>query len=272
FNDGNGFNSRLDVANADASVASTASQIPSIETEARQTIYALSVLLDRSPAELVPELSVHSALPVAPIEVPLGLPSDLIERRPDIRRAEQELHAATAQIGVAKSQLFPRFSLTGSFGYQNGKPANLFEYASSAWSVGGGITQPLFDAGRIFNNITVQTESQQQSILAYRQVVLTALQDVESSLVAYVKEYERRAALADAVSANKQALDMATQLYRIGQTDFLNVLSAQQALFGSENALVQSDRTTVTNLIALYKALGGGWQANSPMSDAEMSR
>jgi NodT family efflux transporter outer membrane factor (OMF) lipoprotein len=260
FNNGNGFNSRLDVAQADSSVASTASQIPGLEITARQTIYALSVLLGQSPADLLPELSVQNPLPVSPTDVPLGLPSDLLQRRPDIRRAEAQLHAATANIGVATADLFPRFSLTGSFGYQNGKAASLFDWASSSWSFGPGVTWPLFDAGRIFNNINVQNEQAEQAILAYRGVVLTALQDVENSLVAYVKEYERRAAIADAVTANHEALRLATLRYSNGETDFLQVLSAQQALFSTENALVQSDRTSVTNLISLYKALGGGWQ------------
>ena len=263
FNNGNGFSSSLDVSNAEASVAGTASQIPSLETTARQTAYALSVLLDRTPAELLPELTLPGALPVAPVEVPLGLPSDLLERRPDVRRAEAQLHAAVANIGVATADLFPRFSLTGSYGYANGRALSLFNYAGSAWSVGGGLTFPLFDAGRIFNNINVQTERQEQALVDYRQTVLIALQDTENALVAYVKEYERRAALADAVTANQSAVKAATVLFTNGQVDFLNVLSAQQALFSSENALVQSDRTTVTNLIALYKALGGGWENNA---------
>ncbi|MDB5326020.1 MAG: efflux system, outer rane lipoprotein NodT family [Phycisphaerales bacterium] len=271
FNNGNGFNSRLDVAQADASVASTASQIPSLEVTARQTIYAISVLLGQSPADLLPELSIQSPLPVAPVDVPLGLPSNLLQRRPDIRRAEAQLHVATAQIGVATADLFPRFSLTGSFGYQNGKAGSLFDYSSSAWSFGPGVTWPLFDAGRIFNNIKVQDEAATQAILAYRSVVLTALQEVENSLVAYVKEYERRAALADAVTANHEALRLATLRYSTGETDFLQVLSAQQSLFSTENALVQSDRTSVTNLISLYKALGGGWESERGLTDAEFS-
>ena len=271
FNNGNGFNSRLDVAQADASVASTASQIPSLEVSARQTIYAISVLLGQSPADLLPELSVQSPLPVAPVDVPLGLPSNLLQRRPDIRRAEAQLHVATAQIGVATADLFPRFSLTGSFGYQNGRAGSLFNYANSSWSFGPGVTWPLFDAGRIFNNIKVQDEAATQAILAYRSVVLTALQDVENSLVAYVKEYERRAALADAVTANQEALRLATLRYTNGETDFLQVLSAQQSLFSTENSLVQSDRTSVTNLIALYKALGGGWESDRGPSGAEFN-
>ena len=264
FNNGNGFSSSLDVSNAEASVAGTASQIPTLENSARQSAYALSVLLDRAPADLLPELTLPGALPVAPVEVPLGLPSDLLQRRPDVRQAEARLHAATANIGVATADLFPRFSLTGTYGYANGRALHLLDYAGSAWSVGGGLTFPLFDAGRIFNNIKVQDERQEQAIVDYRQTVLTALQDTENALVAYVKEFERRAALADAVTANQNAVKSATVLFTNGQVDFLNVLSAQQALFSSENALVQSDRTTVTNLIALYKALGGGWKSETP--------
>ena len=260
FNNGNGFNSRLDVVNSDALVAGTASEIPVLEQSERQTIYSLSVLLDRSPADLMDELSKTKPIPIAPLDVPMGLPSDLLRRRPDIRRAEAQVHAATAEIGVATADLFPKFSLTGSFGYENSKPASLFDYASHFWSVGPSVSWPLFDAGRITSNIKVQNELQVQALLTYRATVLTALQDVENALIAYVKEYEHRAALAAEVTADTQAVALSTELYKNGNTDFLNVLSAQRALYSSEDQLVQSDRTTVTNLIALYKALGGGWE------------
>ncbi|MGN6728098.1 MAG: efflux transporter outer membrane subunit [Tepidisphaeraceae bacterium] len=260
FNNGNGFNSRLDVVNSDALVAGTAGQIPLLETSERQTIYALSVLLNQDPARLMAELSQRRPIPVAPLDVPMGLPSDLIRRRPDIRRAEAQVHAATAEIGVATADLFPKFSLTGNFGFTNGKPASLFDYASHSWSFGPSVSWPLFDAGRITSNIHVQDELQLQALLFYRSTVLNALRDVDSALVAYVKEYEHRQAVVAQVDANRQAVQLATQLYQNGNTDFLNVLSAQRSLYSSEDQLVQSDRNTVTNLIALYKALGGGWE------------
>lgn len=260
FNNGNGFNSRLDVANADASVATTASSIPVLETQRRQTIYAIALLLAEEPGALVGELSVPQPIPLAPPEVPVGLPTDLLRRRPDVRRAVAQLHAATARIGVAESELYPRFSLTGEFAYSSNKAASLLDWSSHFWSVGPAVSWPLFDAGRIRSNIAIQSEAQFQALLSYRSTVLTALNDVENAIVAYAQEQEHRQALADAVTANKQAVDLATVLYSQGQTDFLNVLSAQQRLFSSEDALAQSDGAVTTNLIALYKSLGGGWE------------
>ena len=260
FNNGNGFNSRLDVANADASVATTASSIPVLETERRQTIYAIALLLAEEPGALMGELSVAQPIPLAPPEVPVGLPTDLLRRRPDVRRAVAQLHAATARIGVAEADLYPRFSLTGEFAYGSNKAASLLDWGNHFWSIGPAVNWTLFDAGRIRANIKIQNEAQYQALLSYRSTVLTALNDVENSIVAYAQEQEHRQALSDAVTANKQAVDLATTLYSQGQTDFLNVLSAQQRLFSSEDALAQSDSAVTTNLIALYKALGGGWE------------
>ncbi|MCC7350060.1 MAG: efflux transporter outer membrane subunit [Phycisphaerales bacterium] len=255
-----GFVSRLDVVNAEALVAQTASQIPVLESSERQAIYALSVLLGMEPAALLDELSSQSPIPLASPVVPVGLPSDLLRRRPDIRRAEAQLHAATARLGVATADLFPKFSLTGSIGLQGDKPASLFNWGNRFWSIGPSVSWPLFDAGKIRSNIEVQNALQEQALLAYRSTILRAWQDVENALIAYDKEQQHRTALAAAVAANRQAVDLSTQLYRQGQTDFLNVLSAQRSLYASEDALVQSNRTVTTSLIALYKALGGGWE------------
>ncbi len=255
-----GFASRLDTANADAQVATTQSQIPSLEASAQQTIYSLSVLLGLEPAALLTELTPQGAIPETPPVVPVGLPSDLLQRRPDIRRAEAQLHSATAQIGVATADLFPKFSLTGSAGQQGLTVGSLGSLASRFWSAGPGVTLPIFTAGKVRANIRQQTAVQQQALLAYQQTVLTALQDVETALVAYAKEQQHRAALLNAISANQTAVDLSTRLYTAGQTDFLNVLTAQRDLYSSEDALVQSNRAIDTDLIALYKALGGGWE------------
>ncbi len=258
-----GFASRLDVANADAQVATTQSQIPLLEASAQQSIYSLSVLLGREPAALLTELSPQGGIPATPPVVPIGLPSDLLQRRPDIRRAEAQLHSATAEIGVATADLFPKFSLTGSAGQQGLTVGSLGSLASRFWSVGPSVTLPLFNAGKIRANIRLQNAAQQQALLAYQQTVLTALQDVETALVAYAKEQQHGAALLNAVSANETAVDLSTRLYTAGQGDFLNVLTAQRDLYSSEDALVQSNRAVDTDLIALYKALGGGWEKKS---------
>jgi multidrug efflux system outer membrane protein len=255
-----GFVGGLDVANAKAQVATTASQIPLLEASAQQLIYSLSVLLGKEPAALTQELSPVSDIPGAPPSVPVGIPSDLLRRRPDIRRAEAEIHAATARIGVATADLFPRFTLSGSVGLQASDLGSWFSWANRLWSFGPSVDWRVFDTGRILSNIELQKALEEQSLIMYQQTVLTALQEVENVLVASEKEEEHRQALVAAVSANRKAVDLATQLYVEGQTDFLNVLEAQRSLYASEDAFLQSTQTVSTNLVALYKSLGGGWE------------
>ena len=251
----------LDVANADAQVATTASQIPTMETSAQQAIYNLSVLLGREPAALLEELSSASLIPTTPPEVPMGIPSELLRRRPDIRRAEAQIHGATARIGVATADLFPKFSLTGSLNFQSNQLNRLVKWNERSWTFGPAIDWQIFNAGSVSSNIKLQKAIQQETMLAYQKTVLTALQDVENALVAYANEHRRRKALVDAVAANRNAVELATKLYAQGQTDFLNVLNAQRSLYGSEEALVLSTRNLSTDLVALYKALGGGWDS-----------
>ncbi len=255
-----GFASALDVANADAQVATTNSQIPLLESAERQSIYNISVLLGREPAALMDQLSPQRLVPATPPVVPIGLPSDLLRRRPDVRRAEAQLHSATARIGVATADLFPKFSLTGSSGLQNLTLGSLTNWSSRFWSIGPGLTLPLFDAGRIRSNIRLQNAVEQQAMTAYRQTVLTALQDVENALIAYQKEQQHRASLLQAVEANRKAVDLSNRLYTAGQSDFLNVLTAERDLFSTEDALARSNQTVDTDLIAIYKSLGGGWE------------
>jgi NodT family efflux transporter outer membrane factor (OMF) lipoprotein len=267
-----GFVSALDVANAEAQVATTTSLIPSLTQSARQAMYSIAVLLGEEPGTLVDELANESPIPQVPDSIPIGLPSELLRRRPDIRRAEAQVHAATARIGVATAELFPRFSLTGSLAVSGSKPANLANWNNSFWSFGPSVSWPLFSAGRIRANIAVQNAVQEQTLLTYRATVLTALQDVENALVAYSQEQTRRVALAQAVDANRRAVDLSSLLYQQGQIDFLNVLNAQRALFASEDALAQSERTVAQNLVALYKGLGGGWDEVDANRDQQTTR
>jgi NodT family efflux transporter outer membrane factor (OMF) lipoprotein len=253
-----GFVSALDVANADAQVATTLSQIPLLEASAQQSIYNIAVLLGLEPGSLLEELSPVSSIPVTPPEVPTGLPSEMLRRRPDIRRAEAGIHAATARIGAAVADFFPKFNLAGSLSVSAANPGSL-RWDARRWSVGPSASWEIFSAGRVSSNVEVQKTLQQQAVLDYKKTVLTALQDVENALVAYTKEQQRHKSLIDAVTANRRAVDIATKLYVEGQTDFLSVLDAQRSLYSSEDALVQSTRNLSTNLIALYKALGGGW-------------
>ncbi len=259
-----GLSSRLDVANAEAQVASTRSQIPLLEAQAQQAAYALALLLALEPSVLDAELAKDAPVPAPPPEVPAGLPAALLERRPDIRQAEAKLHAATARVGEAKAALFPKITLTGSAGVSNYKLPSLVSWDRRNYSVGPSVSWPLLDFGRVRAGVKVQDELAQQALLAYRKAVLTALNDVETALVAYVKERQHRQALAEAVAANRQAVELATKLYAAGQAEFINVIAAQQALLSSQNSLIQSDRNIAAGLAAIYKALGGGWDPKDP--------
>jgi len=254
-----GLASGLDVANAEAQVATTAAVIPLLESSARQAIYSLGVLLGRPPAALVQELAPALAIPTAPPSAPMGVPSELLRRRPDIRQAEAGVHAATARIGVAEADLYPKFTITGSIGVRASDFGSWLDWSSRLWNIGPGVTWRVFDMGRIRSDIAQQEALQEQSLLAYQKTVLTGLQEVESALIALDKEQEHRKALVDAVTFNEKAVDLSIKLYTEGQTDFLNVLQAQRALFLTQDALAQSNQTISTNLVALYKALGGGW-------------
>lgn len=259
-----GLTGSLDVVNAEAQVASTRSLIPSLEAGAQQSIYRLGVLLGQQPETLVAELTAPGPIPATAVEVPAGLPSDLLRRRADIRRAEAQLHSANAGIGVATAELFPKFSLTGNIGTAGAKPSSLVNWNNRSWSIGPSVSWAVFDAGKIKAGIEVNNALQEQALITYQQTVLTSLEDVESSLVAYVRERQHRESLAEAVVANRKAVELSTQLYTMGQTDFLNVLSAQRSLLASQGALSQSDVTLATDLVAVYKALGGGWESITP--------
>jgi len=257
-----GFASGLDVANAEAQVATTATVIPLLEASARQAIYSLGVLLGRPPAALVQELAPALAIPTAPPSAPMGVPSDLLRRRPDIRQAEAGVHAATARIGASEADLYPKFTITGSIGVKSSDFGSWLDWSSRLWNIGPGVTWRVFDMGRIRSDIAQQEALQEQSLIAYQRTVLTALQEVEGALISLDKEQERRKALVDAVTFNQKAVDLSIRLYTEGQSDFLNVLQAQRALFLTQDALAQSTQTIATNLIALYKALGGGWDTH----------
>ncbi len=254
-----GFDSALDVAEAESNVASTESQIPVFETSAQQSIYALSVLLAQPPAALLEKLSPAGIIPGIPAKIPAGLPSELLRRRPDIRQSEAQLHAATAQIGVAVAQLFPSFSLTGSVNWQSNMLRTWWTNAGRSFSFGPSANWPVFQGGAAISNVRLQEALRDQSFITYQKTVLAAFQDVENALFAFKKEQEHRKSLSDAVLANQKAVDLSLQLFTEGQIQFLNVLEAQLSLYTSQNALVQSEDNIATDLIAIYKALGGGW-------------
>jgi outer membrane protein, multidrug efflux system len=192
--------------------------------------------------------------------VPIGLPAELLRRRPDIRRAERDLAAATARIGVATADLYPQFSLTGAFNMQASDSHDLLEWRSRSWSYGPSFRWLIFDAGRVRAAIKARTAQQEQALIMYEQTVLRAMEEVQDAIVAFNTELERRKSLRDAVASSQESVELAGELYRQGLADFLSVLDAQRQLFQSQEALVLSDRMLTTSLISLYKALGGGWE------------
>jgi NodT family efflux transporter outer membrane factor (OMF) lipoprotein len=265
----NGLGSDLDVEQAKALLDATEAQVPSLQTGFDDSVFQLSVLLGQPPGTLMEEMSVKRDIPLTPPLVPVGLPSDLLLRRPDVLKAERELAAATAQIGVAKSDLFPKFSLTGLAGVQSTSAGNWFQYASKYWQAGPTVQWELFEAGSIVANIHVQNAKQEEALDQYQQTVLTALGDTESALSAYAREQVRRESLNQSVVANREALNLATQLYKSGLADFLKVLQSETSLYSAQDALVQSDQTVSLDLVQLYKALGGGWESDKEMSSQQ---
>jgi outer membrane protein, multidrug efflux system len=241
-------------------LAQTRAEVPSLEAALQASAHRLGVLLGREPGALLAELSARAPIPAAPEVVPVGLPSDLLLRRPDVLRAERQLAAATANIGVATSDLFPKFYLTGAAGYQSVSAGDWFSSASSFWSIGPAVQWKIFDAGRVRAAIRVQDARQEEALAAYERTTLTAFEEVENGLVTYAKEQVRRDSLEEAVASSRKSLDLASRLYAGGLTDFLRVLDAERSLYDAEDRLAQSDRAISGNLITLYESLGGGWQ------------
>lgn len=255
-----GISTDLDVEESSTLLAQTRAEVPALEAALQTSVHRLGVLLGQEPGALMVELSAPAAIPVAPEVVPVGLPSDLLLRRPDVLRAERQLAAATANIGVATSDLFPKFYLTGSAGYQSVSAGDWFSSSSSFWSIGPSVQWKIFDAGRVRASIRVQDARQEEALLTYESTVLRAFEEVENGLVSYAKEQVRRRSLEDAVASSRKSLELATRLYAGGLTDFLRVLDAERSLYEAQDRLAQSDKAISGNLIGLYESLGGGWQ------------
>jgi outer membrane protein, multidrug efflux system len=258
----------LDVQRAAAQVATTASTIPLLVQQAAQAMHALSVLIGEPPMTLREELAAVGPIPKPPAQVAVGLPSDLLLRRPDVARSERQLAAQTAEIGVATRDLFPRFFITGAASLQSVRASDFFDWQSRALSIAPSVSWQIFSGGRIRANIALQTATQHELLAAYEAAVLQAFQDVEDALVAFSHEQATRAQLQDAVRANQRAADLARQAYAQGLTDFLTVLVAEQSVFTSQDTLAQTERDVALQLVALYKAVGGGWEAGAPMQEA----
>ena len=264
-----GLTTELDVANAAAELHATEAQIPQLEQQQAQAINALSLLLGEGPGALQAELIPPGAVPPVPPRVPMGVPSELARRRPDIRQAEAQLHAATADIGVAVAEFYPKITLDGSIGLQALKAKDLGNWAARQYGLGPTISLPIFEGGRLRATLELRKVQQQEAALNYQQTVLQAWHDVDNALTAYAAEQSRHDALAGAVTENARALQLSKDRYRQGVTDFLNVLDAERTLLSAQLQLAESATTVSSNLVQLYKALGGGWEPTYPVETAQ---
>ncbi len=256
-----GLATQLDVSRAVAELETTNAVVPSLRSAIAASIHRISVLLGQEPAALENELETSAPVPVVPPEVPVGLPSDLLKRRPDVRRADDEIAGAAANVKAARADYFPRFTLLGSAGRQATQLHDLSLSLGNFFAAGPAISLPIFTGGRIRSNVAVQKARWKQTQILYQSTVLNSLEETENALVNYSQEQERRDRLQAAVSQNQTALELSRELYTSGLGDFLAVLDAQRQLYGNEDLLAQSQTAVATNLIALYKALGGGWES-----------
>jgi NodT family efflux transporter outer membrane factor (OMF) lipoprotein len=263
-----GLTSALDVAQAEQNLAQTESSIPTLQTGLNAALNRLAVLLGEQPGALHDELMTDGReIPAVPTDITTGVPADILRRRPDVRRAERQLAAQTALIGVAKADLYPTFSISGFVEAVAGSFSGMFEEESVGWGVIPGFRWDLFQGGKIRNNIRAEEARTEQALLAYQQTILLALEEVEDALVAYDRELVRRERLRDAVDASQRAVDLVRTQYISGLTNFQNLLDTQRSLFRQEDELAVSDGQVVQNLILLNRALGGGWSLQPEAPD-----
>ena len=254
-----GMVNELVLQQAEAQLEVTLAVLPKLDTALKQAIHRIGILTGQEPRALEKQLMVNGEIPAIKPMIPIGLPSELLTRRPDIRQAERNLAAATANIGVATADLFPRFSLTGALGQESTNTGSFADSESRTWSLASGFSWPVLDWGKIRANIRLQDAKQQQALNIYTKTILIALEDVENALVAYGNEQQRLRFLEAGTEANRKSVEMATQRYQKGLVDFLNVLDAQRQLYQSEDAMIVSRGQLALSLIALYESLGGGW-------------
>lgn len=258
-----GLASDLDVRSAEARLAQIRAQLPQFDQQIVLLRNGLAYLVGGAPGALDDWLDAPRALPDVPPSVPVGLPSTLARRRPDIRRAEAELHAATADVGVAVAQFYPDISLTGQVGLRASHVRELAHWSHLFYSFGPAISLPIFSGGQLVSNLRLSQARQAEAALAYRQAVLVALRDVDNALAVYRTDQARAAALDDAVKAEQGALELARDRYRKGLSPFLDVLDAERQWSEGRQQAEQGALQKTTDLVALYKALGGGWEAGS---------
>lgn len=254
-----GISPELDVTQAKLNLANTESEVPYLRLAEIQAINRIAVLLGQFPQSFKAQLRAVKPIPTPSEQIPAGLPADLLRRRPDIRRAERELAAQTAGIGVATADLYPSFSLTGTFHLKAESPSDMTDMSSRAYSFGPGLRWNIFSGNRVRNNIKIAEARTEQAAVRYERAVLSAVEEVEAALTAYMQEHERRNALDRSTAASKKAVELVESLYRNELTDFQNVLDMQRTLFLQQDKLAASRGQVVLSLIRIYKAIGGGW-------------
>lgn len=257
---GSGFATEVDVANANALVASTEATLPLLDSQVTQAANRLARLLGQEPGALAERLAASAPQPPAPPAVAVGLPIETIRRRTDVAAAEAALAAQTARIGVATAQLYPTLRINGSIGLQSGNTVNLFDTASRFFSIGPALIIPLFEGGRLRAQIRLEEARQRTAAITWRRTVLDALHEVENALAAYYGDQGRRDALRRQAGAARQAASLARTRFSAGLGTFLEVLDAERTRLSAELAVAESAAAVSTDLVAVYKALGGGWQ------------
>jgi NodT family efflux transporter outer membrane factor (OMF) lipoprotein len=264
-----GLQNGLDVENAAAQVDAIRAQVPQLQQQETQSINALSLLLDLPPGALKSELGSRLGMRMGPPRIPLGIPSELARRRPDIRAAEDQLHAATATIGVAIGDFYPSVKLNGTVGLDALDAKDLFKASSLQYNAGPSISLPLFAGGRLRNTLQLREVQQKEAAINYRKTVLQAWHDVVNALVSHRLELTRRARLQSQTEHARAALDLARSRYRDGVADFLTVLDAERTLLQAEQQHATSTTNVALDLIQLFKALGGGWETQFPDVSSE---
>ncbi|WP_272931081.1 efflux transporter outer membrane subunit [Acetobacter indonesiensis] len=259
-----GMVSELDVDSARAQVEDTNARIPQFEQRIAQQINAINLLMGAPPGSLNTELAQAPAIPLVPAEVPVGLPSELAQRRPDIRQAEAELHAATAEVGQAEADFYPKVTIDAGFGFQSFSFRDLGFWSARTWNVGPSISLPIFQGGRLTGQLKMKKASQKTAALRYRKTVLKAWSEVDNALTGYEAEQKRNQSLKTQVAADERSLHLAQDQYKHGLNSFLQVLDAERRLLSSQTQLADSTSTISNNLVRLYNALGGGWETTYP--------
>ena len=249
----------LDVSRATSLVAATRATIPPLKSDEKRSIRSISVLLGEDPDSLVAELSAPAPIPSPPHRLSVGLPADLLRRRPDLRQAERQLAAATSRIGVATADLYPHLSLLGNLGAHDVQTSDLFTWSRRHAGIGPSISWNIFDAGRTRARIDVEKASTAEAIAHYEKTLLDAVAETENEMTGLNNERDRAQSLRESVDANRQSVSIGSQLYLRGITDFITVLDAERSLATSEDALALSDEAIGIHAVSLCKALGGGW-------------